>query len=102
MPSSPAPRAWQPRACLFAALTLFSLAQLRAASVSLTELDLTHLHVAGWSAPRVDLAFNGRPISIGKQTYPRGLGTRATSTLWLELDGRADRLVAQVGVDDAA
>ena len=34
----------------------------RAETVSLTALDLTHLHVAAWSAPRVDKSFSGRPL----------------------------------------
>ncbi len=78
----------------------FSLAG--AESTSLTDLDLSHLHVAGWTAQRLDKSFNGKPLSIGGRKYEHGIGARATSTLWLELDGRVDRFSAFVGVDDAA
>ena len=74
----------------------------RADTISLTSLDLTHLQVAAWSAPRVDKSFGGRPLSIGGRIYEHGLGTRATTTVWLELDGKADTFTALVGVDDAA
>ncbi|MDO8539584.1 MAG: NPCBM/NEW2 domain-containing protein [Opitutaceae bacterium] len=88
---------------LLAFISLAPAAQpLAADTISLADLDLTHLHVAGWSAPRVDLSFNGKPLSIGGRKFERGIGTRATTTLWLELDGRAERFSGWVGVDDAA
>lgn len=93
------------RCCRFILTAIFVAlaAALRSAEVvALTDLDLKHLHVAGWSPARVNQAFNGRPLSIGGKKFERGLGTRATSTLWLELDGRTVRLAAAVGVDDAA
>lgn len=71
-------------------------------TVSLTELDLSHLHVAGWSPARVNLAFNGKPLSIAGRKFERGIGTRATTTLWLELDGKVQRFEAMAGVDDVA
>ena len=77
-------------------------ARLFAASVSLTELDLNHLHVAGWSAPRVNQAFYGQPLSIGGRKFERGVGTRATTTLWLELDGKVERFTGWVGTHDVA
>jgi alpha-galactosidase len=85
-----------------AIVVLVLLPLLRAETIPLASLDLGHLHVAAWSAPRVDRAFNGRPLSIGGRTFERGIGTRATSTLWLELDGRVERFLAAVGVDDSA
>lgn len=71
-------------------------------TVSLTELDLTQLHVAGWSPARVNQAFNGKPLMIAGRTFERGIGTRATTTLWLELDGQTQRFAASLGVDDTA
>lgn len=73
-----------------------------AETVWLTELDLGHLHVEGWRQPQVDKSFSGKPLSIAGQKFSRGVGTRALTTLWLELDGRAEKLLASVGVDDAA
>lgn len=73
-----------------------------AETVWLTELDLGNLHYEGWRQPQIDKSFSGRPLSIGGQQYERGIGTRALSTLWLELDGRVEKFRASVGVDDGA
>ncbi len=73
-----------------------------AETVSLTQLNLSHLHFEGWARPKTDQSFNGKPLSIGGQKFERGIGTRALSTLWLELDGRTEKFLASVGVDDAA
>ena len=71
-------------------------------TVSLTSLDLGNLHYQGWRKPQVDRSFNGKPLSIAGQKFAHGVSTCATSTLWLELDGNVQKLVAAVGVDDAA
>ena len=73
-----------------------------AETVWLTDLDLSHLHFEGGKKPSTGKAFSGKPLTIGGQTFQRGLGTRATSSLWLELDGQAEQFTAFVGVDDAA
>ncbi|MBI5397507.1 MAG: NPCBM/NEW2 domain-containing protein [Verrucomicrobia bacterium] len=73
-----------------------------AETVWLTELDLGHLHFEGWRKPQVDKSFSGKPLSIAGRKFERGVGTRALSTLWLELDGRTEKFLASVGVDDAA
>src|SRR5262245_2572730 len=70
--------------------------------VALTSLELGHLYVAGWQALRPDQTFSGRPISIGGRTFEHGIGTRATTTLWVELDGKVDGFSAWLGVDDSA
>lgn len=59
-----------------------SAVRLVADTVRLTELDLRHLHVAGWSEPRINRSLQGRPIAIGGRAYDEWLGTRATTTLW--------------------
>ena len=71
-------------------------------TVALTSLDLTDLHYEGWRKPQTDKSLNGKPLSIGGQKFAHGVSTHATSTLWLELDGRAQQFAASVGVDDAA
>jgi len=83
-------------------LFLTALLPLHAGSVSLTDLDLSHLHFEGWKKPSIGKSFAGKTITIGGRKFERGIGTRALSSLWLELDGSAERFVAQVGVDDAA
>jgi hypothetical protein len=77
--------------------------QLRSAEVvALTDLGLANLHFEGWKKPTPNRALNGQALSIAKQKYERGIGTRATSTLWLELDGKTERFQALAGVDDGA
>ncbi len=73
-----------------------------AETVPLTSLDLGHLHFEGWGKPQTDKSFVGKPLSIAGQKFEHGIGTRALSTLWLELDGRVQKFSASVGVDDAA
>jgi alpha-galactosidase len=76
---------------------------LRAAdSIWLTELDLSHLHYEGWVKPSLNRSLGKQDLSIAGRKFERGVGTRATSTLWLELDGRTERFYAWVGVDDGA
>ena len=85
------------------ALLLLALVPARASeTVRLTELDLRHLHFAGWEKPQIDVPAGGRPLAIAGRQFVRGLATYATSTLWLELDGKVERFQAFVGVDDAA
>lgn len=88
------------KSIMVAGLALLSVAQ--AETVSLTSLDLSHLHYEGWQKPQVDKSLNGKPLSIAGQKFEHGVSTRATSTLWLELDGATEKFVASVGVDDAA
>ena len=73
-----------------------------AETIPLTSLDLSLLHYEGWRKPQVDKSSNGKPLSIAGRKFEHGVSTRATSTLWLELDGRAQKFIASVGVDDAA
>ena len=53
--------------------------------VALTDLGLANLHFEGWKKPTPNRALNGQMLAIAKQKYERGIGTRATSTLWLEI-----------------
>ena len=68
-------------------------------TVPLSGLDLTKLH-QGWGRPAVDRSVEGNPIAIGGRTFARGVGSHAPGVLRLELDGRAERFGAWVGVDD--
>ncbi|HTU03434.1 MAG TPA: NPCBM/NEW2 domain-containing protein, partial [Candidatus Sulfotelmatobacter sp.] len=98
-PLSPWGRLW--RACL--AVVPFAVLSARAVeTVRLGELDLQNLHYASWNKPQVDVPAGAKPLAIAGQQFDRGLSTYGTSTLWLELDGRAERFQALVGVDDAA
>jgi alpha-galactosidase len=69
--------------------------------VRLGELDLSKMS-SGWGRPLADQSVTGKTISIGGRTFDKGVGTHAGSELYVELDGKAERFKAFVGVDDAA
>lgn len=69
-----------------------------AETVRLTQLDLANLHFEGWSKPRVDRSFSGKPLSIAGRKFEHGIGTRALTSVWLELDGRVEKFTAAVGL----
>ena len=71
-------------------------------TVALTDLDLAQLHFEGWSKPRLNQSLAGKPLSIAGRKFQHGIGTRATCSLWLELDGQTEKFQAFAGVDDAA
>jgi alpha-galactosidase len=70
-------------------------------SLELQTLDLSHMR-QGWGEPQVDRGIRERPLAIAGEKFAHGVGTHATSVLWIRLDGQADRFQASVGVDDAA
>jgi len=72
-----------------------------AETVWLDSLDLSNLR-QGWGRPQVNRAIRETPLTIAGKVFARGVGTHATSTLWVQLDGGTERFTANVGVDDAA
>ena len=68
-------------------------------SVALDRLDLTQVRQTVGAAKR-DLAFSGKPLTVGGKVYERGVGTHAESYVRLRLDGKARRFRALVGLDD--
>ena len=84
----------------------------RTADVSLASLDLTRMRVQnvgggrGGAPPQnvaqANKAIDGRTMHIGGKAFAQGVGTRATSVLFINLSGGADRFTAMVGADDNA
>ncbi len=70
-----------------------------AETVSLSSLDLKGM-TAGWSDAKADLGVAGKPLGIGGKKFARGVGTHAASNFRVNLDGKATRFTAEVGVDD--
>jgi len=68
--------------------------------VRLDDLDITKMS-SGWGRPLADQSVTGRTLSIGGRTFEHGVGTHADSMLYVDLDGKAERFRAIVGVDDA-
>jgi alpha-galactosidase len=52
-----------------------------------------------WGDPHRNLSVDGNPLVIGGHKYDHGLGTHATSTMRIGLDGKAELFTADVGVD---
>lgn len=50
--------------------------------------------------PNKDLSFEKNPITIAGKTYQKGLGVHAPSMLNINLEGKAIKFIADVGLDD--
>ncbi len=81
------------------ALTLGGRVAAAADTVGLADLGTDKVH-QDWGKPAADKSVDGHPLSIGGRTFDHGLGTHVGSTLWVNLNGSAQRFTAQVGVDD--
>jgi len=53
----------------------------------------------GWSQPKAGKSVDDKPLKIGDKGYADGIGTHAESALSLKLDGKAEALTAEIGVD---
>jgi alpha-galactosidase len=72
-----------------------------AETIWLETLDLGNMR-QGYGKPQVNRSIREKPLTIAGKQFDRGVGTHATSTLWIELGGGSERFQATVGVDDAA
>lgn len=79
-------------------LSLFISGTTLADQIWLDELDLSAMS-CGWSRPQKNHAVSGKPLTIGGQTFARGVGTHALSSVQYELKGEVTRFEATVGVD---
>jgi alpha-galactosidase len=69
--------------------------------VRLTDLDLSKMR-QGWGKPQINRSIREQPLAIAGQKFTNGVGTHASSLLYIDLAGGTDRFQAAVGVDDAA
>lgn len=65
----------------------------------LEQLDLSGM-TSGFGEPVPRAAVSGNPISIGGVAFTHGVGTHADGEVTFDLDGKAERFMAEVGVDD--
>lgn len=84
-------------ASLVLANTMAACAQSK--TVWLDDLDLTAM-TQGYGMPMKNKSIDGRKLTIGGQTFERGVGTHSVSEVAIQLDGGATRFIAQVGLDD--
>lgn len=70
-----------------------------AQTVWLDELDLSAA-TQGYGVPMSNKSNEGKTLTIAGETFQRGFGTHAVSSLMVILDGKAVSFSAKVGVDD--
>jgi alpha-galactosidase len=79
--------------------SLGSISTLFAQTVWLDKLDLSTA-TQGWGIPKKNRSVDGNIMTIAGKTFERGFGTHAESSLFIQLDGKANSFTAQVGIDD--
>jgi alpha-galactosidase len=67
-------------------------------SVRLDGLDVSRV-IQGWGHPAANRSVDGNPLRIGDETFESGVGSHAPGAVRIELDGKAERFTARVGVD---
>src|SRR5262245_30462680 len=93
---------------LFSALLAAPGAARAQGDVALASLELARMRVqpAGGrpgqaqTVAQANRSIDGNPLRIGGRSFETGVGTRATSVLFLNLGGGAERFTAMVGADD--
>ena len=80
-------------------LLLIVSGSLSAQTVWLDELDLSTAS-QGWGIPKKNRSIDDNIMTIAGKTFERGFGTHAESSLFIQLDGKANSFTAQVGIDD--
>lgn len=87
--------------CLVIAAAFFAAASSagQADTVELGELGAKHMS-SGWKTTNKNFSVEGHPLKIGGQTFEKGMGTHACSSMRIDLLGSATRFTATVGVDD--
>lgn len=69
-------------------------------TVWLLSLALTKM-VQEWGKPVIDINIKSKkPLSIGKQVFEKGVGTRVKGYVWINLAGGSERFMAYAGVDN--
>lgn len=81
--------------------TAFARAEEALKEIPLSALDL-NLMSQGWGRPVVNRNVVKQPLRIAGREFSEGVGTHAVSALYVELDGKAEKFSAFVGVDESA
>ena len=81
------------------ALVLSASAALAEETVPLSSLDLSATQQE-WGSAHANKSVDGHPLSIGGKSFETGVGTHASSSLRVKLNGNAEKFSASVGVDD--
>ena len=84
---------------LLTILFLIGALNLYAQTVWLDELDLSAA-TQGYGIPMKNKSIEGKTLTIAGETFDRGFGTHAVSSLIILLEGKATSFTAKVGLDD--
>jgi hypothetical protein len=57
-------------------------------------------HRQDWGNLQIDKSVTGKPLTIAKKRYKKGIGTHANGMLRYNLDGKYERLTAVIGLDE--
>ncbi|MDR0517034.1 MAG: NPCBM/NEW2 domain-containing protein [Fibromonadaceae bacterium] len=57
-------------------------------------------HRQDWGDLQIDRSVNGKPLTIAKKRYKKGIGTHAGGELRYNLGGKYERLTAVIGLDE--
>ena len=68
----------------------------------LNQVDPNMVEMDNNGRTRINRSAQNKPMSIAGQSFTNGLGTRASSQLILDLQGKSQSFSAKVGVDDGA
>lgn len=68
-------------------------------TVWLDQLDLS-VATQGYGKPGVNTSVDGKKLTIAGETFDRGFGTHAESSLLIKLNGKAKSFSSMVGMDD--
>jgi hypothetical protein len=57
-------------------------------------------HRQDWGSLQIDKSVTGKPLTIAKKRYKKGIGTHANGMLRYNIDGKYERLTAVIGLDE--
>lgn len=90
---------WIKLVIVFAAVNCVGTKSVSAQTVWLDQLDLS-VATQGFGTPQKNKSVDGNAITIAGKSFEHGFGTHAESSLFVQLDGKANSFTAQVGIDD--
>lgn len=79
--------------------TAFVMAESTVQTIWLDELDVSKA-TSGWQTSQANKSVEGKPLTIKEEVFERGLGTHAEGEINIQLDRKAVRFLAKVGIDN--
>ena len=68
-------------------------------TIELSSMDLTKM-TSGWDKPVANKSIENKPLTLAGKVYDTGVGTHATSIMFIDLKSQAQKFNAVVGLDD--